>query len=158
MIIFYTVEYSKIHYYLFKYFKTHATFTIIRIIMVFPFAVIGFTFGAFNIINKIKNIRFHVFIYSTFIFILVDCFNVFNYLGDYNGIELNILSICLIFIFSLFPFEKIKKKYVILIIKYVTRYTPGIFYIHTSVHYYLRYYILYFRKGTFESIIINYIS
>ena len=107
MIIIYFVEYSKFHEKLFKYFKRHPTFTIIRTIMVFPFAVIGFTFGAFNIINKIKNFRFQAFIFSIIIFILVDYFIVFKNLGDYNGIDLNILSICLIFVFSSLPLEKI---------------------------------------------------
>ena len=100
MQIFYFVEYSKFHEKLFKYFKRHPTFTIIRMIMVFPVAVIGFIFGAFNIINKIKNFRFQAFIFSIITFILVDYFIVFKTLGDYNGIDLNILSICLIFIFS----------------------------------------------------------
>ena len=157
MITFYYIEYSKIHYSLFKYYKLHVTFTIIRMIMVFPFAVIGLTFGAFNIINIIKNFRFQVFIFSIIIFFLIDYFDVFIKLGDYNGIELNVLSICLIFIFSLLPFEKFKNKYIFDIINNLTKYTPGIYYLHTTVHFYLRYYILYFEKGTFGSIIINYI-
>jgi len=111
----------------------------------------------FNILNKIKSIRFQVFIFSVIIFFLVDFFNVFIFLDDYNGIELNILSICLIFIFCSLPFEKIKNIYIISIIRYVTRYTPGIYYLHTTVHFYLRYYILCFKKGSIESIIINYI-
>lgn len=157
MIISYLIEYSKFHLYLFQYYKPLSVITIIREIMVFPFAVIGFSFGTFKIINKIKSLRFQVFILSMIIFILVDCFGVFTYLGDYNGIELNILSICLIFIFSLLPFEKIKNKYITIIIQYITKYTPGIYYLHTTVHIYLRYYFSYIRKGTIESIIINYI-
>ena len=79
MIINYFVEYSKFHEKLFKYFKRHPTFTIIRTIMVFPFAVIGFTFGAFNIINKIKNFRFQAFIIK---YDNLDFFVIFSPIND----------------------------------------------------------------------------
>ena len=51
----------------------------------------------------------------------------------YGGIRLNIAAICIFFIFYLFPFSVIKNKILINIIKQLTSYTGGIYFIHNLI-------------------------
>ena len=107
----YYLQYSEYHYLILRNSKYEFQISIIREMMVFPFAVTGFSLAANDIINKFKKYKYKTFIISSIIFIFIDNFKVFIYMNDYNGIQLNILSTCLIITFSLFSFVKIKSKY-----------------------------------------------
>ena len=152
------MQYSNLNYYVFKGFKPECKIPIRRLMMMIPFAVTGFTLGAFKIINIIKNYKYIIYIFSSITFIFADYFNIFSNLTEFNGMQLNVLSICLIFIFSLFSFEKNINKYIKIFIEYSTRYTAGIYYLHTTVAYYLKYYISYIRKGNIGGLIIIYMT
>ena len=156
MIIAYFLQYSKINIDSYDNLIFNFKIVINREIMMIPFAVTGFSLSNFNIINNLKPYKNNIIIFSTIIFVFIDYFTVFAELYDYLGIRLNISSICLFFTFSLLSLERIKKKYIKQILEYVTRYTAGIYYLHTSVDYYLRYYILFCRKGTLEGLFIIY--
>ena len=52
MIFSYYLQYSKYHNYIFKNFKFYFKITIIREILVLPFAVTGFSLASYDIINK----------------------------------------------------------------------------------------------------------
>ena len=106
MILSYILQYSKYNQYFFENLTTNCQMSFGREIMMIPFAVTGFHLAAFKIINKLKYYRFKSFIFSVITFIFVDNFNIFYNLDNYNGIKLNVLSIALIFIFSLLPVEK----------------------------------------------------
>ena len=54
----------------------------------------------------------------------------------YGGIRLNIAASCIFFIFSLLPIEKIKNKTSIKLIKHITSYTGGIYYMHYFIPHY----------------------
>ena len=69
---------------------------------------------------------------------------------SYYGIKLNILSTCLIFIFSLFPADLIKNKYFLKFLKISTNYSSGVYYLHREIRNYLRYYIKDIKYGTFN--------
>lgn len=157
MIVSYILQYSEYNYNFFKNMSSYCKMSIEREIMMIPFAITGFNFAAFNIINFLKKYRLNIFIFSIITFIFIDNFNVFNNFENYNGIKLNVLSITLILIFSSLPFEKIKSRYIKLFISFITRYTAGIFYLHIPVYLLLRFYILPIKKGTLEGVVINYL-
>ena len=154
MIIAYFMQYSKINMDSFNNLSLPFKISINREIMIIPFAVTGFSFSSINIINHSKSYRFKIIMFSIIIFAFLDYFNIFVELYEYSGIRRNISSICLFFTFSLFPFENY---YIKTFIKYLTRYTAGIYYLHTTIDYYLRFYIQYARKGTFLGLLIIYI-
>lgn len=157
MLLSYIFQYSNYYYYVFGNLKNDFQITLNRGIMMIPFAVTGITLATLDIINYLKNYKFRTFIYSFIIFIFFDYFNVFTNSSDYNGIKLNILSLCIIFNFSIFPYKNVKNKYIHLFIEYMTKYTAGIYYLHTIVYLYLRNYILCIRKGTLAGVLLNYI-
>ena len=157
MIIAYFLQYSKYNYYFFAKSIVECRYSIGREIMIIPFSITGFTLAALNIIYFIKKNQFKSFFFSIIIFVSIDNLNIITNLGDYNGIKLNILSICLVFFFSLIPFEKIKQKYIIIFIDYFSRYTAGIFYLHIIIYYCLKNYISLINKGTVRGLFIIYI-
>ena len=75
----------------------------------------------------------------------------------YQGINLNIQCICLIFIFSLFPSDKIKNKYLAKFLTQITNYTGGVFYLHVTVRDYCRVILDRVKSGTFSGVVIVYL-
>lgn len=75
----------------------------------------------------------------------------------YAGIKLNISSICIIFIFSLFPSEKITITLIKIILKYITNFTAGIFYLHWTIILYLKSKLKIIKNGCFSGIIVIYL-
>ena len=74
----------------------------------------------------------------------------------YNGINLNIQSMCLIFTFSLFPSDIISNKYISQFLILITNYTGGIYYMHVPIRKYLNYFSDNIEKGTFLGQIMTY--
>ena len=153
MIISYFQQYSKYNYYLFFFLLGKFTYSIARLNPCFPFTVTGFTFAFFNTINYLnKNYKYKAIIFSIVIFIFVDNFDVLTFpfgLDAYFGIKLNVLSICLIFIFSLLSFNSIKNRYIKNFIMHITKYTAGVYYLHIPVYEYSKNYLFQVKKGTF---------
>ena len=74
----------------------------------------------------------------------------------YSGIKINIISLCIFIIFSIIPFHKMSKR-IEYFIKRISIYTPGIYYIHFPIMYYLNNYIILIKKNTLYGTIIIYI-
>lgn len=157
MLISYLLQYSKYSDYFFSYYKCDIQISIGRLIMMIPFGVIGCDIAFFDLINKLKKNKLKTIIFSISMFLLIDYYEIFYNMEVYNGIKRNVLSICLIITFSLLFCEKFKNKYCETFVEFITRYTAGIYYLHMSIHYYLKNYILCFRKMNIESIFLNYI-
>ena len=124
-----------------------------------PYTVTGFSLASLGIIKRIKNCKINTFIFSVLIYILIEKYYVFSKVNGiaYSGIKLNISSICIIFIFSLFPSEKIKNSLIKVIFKNITNFTAGIFYLHWTIIIYLKDYIKIIEKGCFSGLIIIYL-
>ena len=88
---------------------------------------------------------------------MIQYYEIFAHLKgvQYSGIKLNVCSICLVFIFSLYPSE-LKKRYQ-KIFKILTNFTGGIYYIHRIIQRYLKYALYDIREGTFFGIILIYL-
>ena len=155
-IVAYFLQYSNYNYYIFAHTINEFRFSIGREIMMIPFAVSGFSLAHFKIIEYLQKNKYITFIFSILTFILIDNFDVFCEFTPYNGIKFNVLSLCLIFVFSLLSFENINK-YIKIFIHYITRYTAGVFYLHIHVAYYSRNFILSVKNGTIEGLFIIYI-
>lgn len=155
-IVAYFLQYSNYNYYIFEHTINEFRFSIGREIMMIPFAVSGFSLAHFKIIEYLQKNKYITFIFSILTFILIDNFDVFCEFTPYNGIKFNVLSLCLIFVFSLLSFENINK-YIKIFIHYITRYTAGVFYLHIYVAYYSRNFILSVKNGTIEGLFIIYI-
>ena len=71
-----------------------------------PFAVAGYTLGFYNFFDIIQKNKIKTCAFSYLTYNMIADYNIFTNINSrnyYAGINLNIQSICLIFIFSLFP-------------------------------------------------------
>lgn len=115
-----------------------------------PIAISGIILGSMEILKILIKYRNKCMIFCVIIFYFI--YN-FNFFGE---ISLILVSLSLFFFFSLIPFEKIKNKPIINIIKIITRYTGGIYYFQKNIKYIL-YKFLFFRIRCFLSCCIIYI-
>ena len=127
-LISYKIHLSSFYKYLNK--KYFVDQSIILFIEMMPTAVLGLTFSAEKLIPKMKSKYIkHIIIQISFLFFLCKL-NIFKSHGGYlyQAVEMNTFGATNTFIiFCLFPFEYIKQKRIIDIIKHVSNFTGGIF-------------------------------
>ena len=160
LILSYASQYSG--YYLNNKLVNYKYFNKITIAVLFestPFSIIGFSLGYYKVINHLQKFKMQTLILSIIIYNVISDYKIFiNIRGiNYQGLNLNIQSICIIFIFSLFPSEKIKDKYIAKFFDKITKYSAGIYYLHVPIHDYLRDYFNCIKTGTFFGNIILYL-
>ena len=158
-ILAYILQYSEINKKFYKSLREEKKECLGRLAEVVPYTVTGFTLASLGIIAKLKNYKIKTFVFSILIYISIEKYSVFSILKGiaYAGIKLNISSICIIFVFSLFPSEKIKDNLIKVILKNFTNFTAGVFYLHWSLIIYLKDYINIIKKGSFSGIIMIYL-
>ena len=117
--------------------------------------MVGFTLNALNVLKILENYKFNSFIMCILIYNFTIDNEIFrNIFGiSYHGIKLNVLAVCIVILFSLFPSNKIKNKKLINILKLITNYSGGIFYLHQLVQFFFKPYFNNIRNGTFIGII-----
>jgi len=155
----YVLQYSGYNIKFYNSISSEKKNTLGRFVEVVPFATTGFILGSLKIIDFIQYMKIKTFILSLLIFNLVKKYDIFAQIKghSYPGIILNVRSICLIFIFSLFPSEKIKNHKIMNILKYFTNYTAGVFYLHMTIYRFLVTYVRSIKNHTFSGCIIIYL-
>ena len=159
LIISYISQYSGYNYNTFfcKYPECNK-YTIGRICETIPFAVTGFIFGYYKILSNLEKYRIKTIFLSIVVYNIITNYNIFtNSKGfGYNGIALNIRSICTVFIFYLSSSDKIKNKYLNKVLTKATSYSAGVYYLHPIIYKYFNNFFQHMKQGTFIGIIINY--
>ena len=124
-----------------------------------PYAITGFTLGYYKTFDILKKTRIKSLILSMIIFKVTMDYNIFSYVKSvaFQGVKLNIQSVCVIFIFSLLPFDKIKNDIVLKFLTLITKNTAGVYYLHIPIHSYFADYIVDIKRGTFYGSIITYL-
>lgn len=160
----YILQYSYFNLYFFNQYKSYIKYSIGLIPELFPIAVIGISFGSIKLIKNLMNFRKKSIILSFLFLYIIRTFNIFYNINGifYQGISLNICGNLLFIFFSLTPFDNIKNKKIIQIIKQITSYTGGIYYLHTIISIYINK-VLFKIKLLFKYIgicssIVNYLS
>ena len=134
--------------------------TVGRINEMIPFAATGFTLSCLGILEKIKLFKIKTLTFCLLIFGSLEKYQVFSGLKGgvaYPGILLNVRSICLIFSFSLFPSENINNITLQKIIRYITNYTAGVFYLHITIIKYFRKFIKPIKEGNLFGCVFIYL-
>lgn len=156
-ILSYWLQYNEINYILFANFSPPLR-SVSHFVEMMPIAVTGITLGSKEILEKLKNCKKNsIILCLTFLYFIYN----YNIFGDfkgffYSGLKQNFAGICLFIIFSLIPFEKIKKNSLINIIRIITRYTGGIYYFQSIIGFFLTK-INYLQRNCFFSCFIIYI-
>ena len=134
--------------------------TVGRINVMIPFAGAGVTLAFLNIIETIKLFRIKTMIFCILIFRSLDKYDIFSDLKGavaYPGIKLYFRANCLIFFFSIFPSEKITNIKIQKILKHITNYTTGVYYLHITIIYYFKEFIRPIKEGNIYGCIIVYL-
>ena len=159
LILFYYFQYTGNYLQEYLYLKKTKNYPVERMFEMIPFGVTGFIIGYFYIINKINKYKFKTLIISYVTYHVVNNYQLFRKIKGflYQGIDLNIRSICAIFIFSLFPSDRIKNKYLQKVFNLLTNYSAGPFYLHISIRDYCRNYIYEMKNGTLLGTFYNFL-
>ena len=123
-ILYYILEYSGCVYrnYFLKY-PEYEKYTIGKLFESIPYEVTGFTFGYYKALDLLakNNIKYS------------------NFKGTgFQGIYLNVQSVYIISIFSLLPFDKVKNKFIKILLDLLTKNTAGVNNLHISIYDYFK--------------------
>jgi len=157
LIISYIFQYSYWNFYFFNNYTIVIKYSLGHIVEFIPFATSGLTLGCLNIITNLKKYKKLAIFFSTSFLFLILKYEIFVRINGfwYPGIILNIGGICVFVLFSLFSF---KNKLLILVLKIITKFTGGIYYIHIICFLFLEKKILFIKKRmSFHCPIIVYI-
>ena len=149
----YIMQYSQIYDCLNNY-KKNIKMPIIFSISIFPISVFGLSFASLELMNTLKLNRYKTIFFSFVILILMLKYRFFVVMNGYEGIEYIFSSLFLFIGFYLIPLEKAFLQFQILI-KYITRYTNGIYCLQGHVFSLVKLKID--KKGTFKTSVISYI-
>ena len=152
----YFVQYSNISRIVIYY--TYNYNAVSRIHEIIPYAVTGFTLSSLKVLKILDIYKINSIIICLIIYNLVGNYEIFTkFFGVmYHGVKLNVISVCIIIIFSFFPLKNIKSKILSGLLKYLTNYSAGIFYVHQVVQCYSNRFLYDIRKGNLLGIIMIY--
>jgi len=158
LILCYISQYSGYYYYkIMKKFTYRPAITIGSFFEGTPFAVTGFILAHYKIIDTLQNNKIKTLILSMIIYNFFDDYNIFIKTEGafYPGFKRTILANCIIFIFSLFPSDKITNKYTAKFLQTMTNYTGPVYYLHIPIRDYLSYYNNEIKNLTFRGVFID---
>lgn len=158
-IISYFFQYSNLNYCFFSKYDYYKKYPYGRFMEIIPFCITGYLLAYFNIIVYLKMFKIKT-IYS--LLLLLSLILKYNFIIRpngflYQGLFLHIKSLIIFILFAIFPLETIKNNNFINIIKIITNYTSGIYYLHIPISLYLSNFIQLIKENTFYGCIIIYI-
>jgi hypothetical protein len=156
LIVAYIFQYSFWNLFIFKEYSTIIKVSLGNIAELLPFAVVGLTLRCLDINTKLIKLKRLTIFYLGIIIFLILKFEIFVRIRGflYPGILLNIGGTCIFIIFSLFSFQN---KKLIFLLKFITKFTGGIFYIHPICLFLLQKKIFFIKNKTFQGSIVIYI-
>lgn len=159
LICFY-LHYSQINYNFFIRYKYVISHTLGTLIEVIPIALIGFFFSSFNLINRLNKAKRRYIIFNIVVLLYFFKFNIFNTLLGirYPLMMQNLFGTIISFIlFSSIRLENFENLNVIHLIKALTNYTGGIYYLHPFIRLSLNKIFLFIKHRTYAGSFIIYI-
>ena len=129
-----------------------------RLFRMTSYSIIGFSFASLKILPIIKNKRIICLCVSFLFIFLVFFFKLYNSMTHfYEGIFINIGIISIFIFFYMLPFEHITFGPLIFLIKQITSYSSGIYYIHIKISDYFKDSFHAFEEKTLVGCALNYI-
>lgn len=127
-----------------------------RFFEIITHCITGYFLSSFNIVHILsKNRMISIYIVLSILMCILKYQIFFEIKGfGYGGFKLYISSINLFLLFSLIPNEGIRNKYVNKIIKFISIYTPGIYFIHSTIIKYLRIFSFLKNETLIDAIIV----
>ena len=152
------LHFSGINYSFFNSTNENYRMSLGSLIELIPLTAISSFFNSVNVLTKIKRLSLHIQLILFSLILFLFKYRLFiGYRGCmYSNVLLYIHASTILFLFfGSLTFDN--TKVIIPVIKYITKFTGGIYYIHPVVGEYLRNYLLFFDKKSYFSAIIIYI-
>ena len=155
----YLFQYSQYNYKVFSKMNFEQKYTLGRFAEIIPFSISGFILSYFQMISKLKQNRIKTINTCLLIFSIIVKYNCFFCPKgfQYQGLKLNILSNCIFIIFSMISKKCIINKFIL----QISKFTPGIYYLHIPIMKYFNYFCKTIKKrelfGAFLIYIISFI-
>ena len=133
-LITYVISISNLNFDFFSEYRDEIKLSVGHFAETIPLSITGLTLASFDIIYKVKNYRNKAIFFSLSLLIMLFKYDIFTEVKGFGkqGL-LNIIAGSLFFIlFSLFPLDDCNKN-VKKIIRYMTYFTPGIYFLHTKI-------------------------
>ena len=121
------------------------------------YGAIGITFGSLNILTIVKNYRKRVIFFCLYILYFLRDFLIIIKLFYLRCIIFGIGASVIFILFSILPLENIKNKTITFLIKNITNYSGGIFYLHMKIRHLLNNKILVIKNRTLLGCFLIYI-
>jgi len=157
LIFAYFFQYNGLNKYFFSQYSPVIKIPLGSFLELLPFAVAGTTLHYLDVIKRLKRIRKLSIIFLEAIIFFILKFDVFVKIEGFffPGIFLNIGGICLFILFSLFSFQN---KKLVLFLKFITKFTGGIYYVHKACYFVLKKELLFVKKHTFHGSLLIYLT
>ena len=152
------IHFYKINLYLFNNFRRGVQITIGAIVEILPLSILGCYLSSIKLLSITNKLVFSNQLILFLLIVFIFRFNIFWYYAGfmYPNIFQNILSsIIIVSEFSSINLDRYIK--VQKIIKYITKYTGGIYYIHSLFFSYLKKYFVFFSEASYNSSFAIYI-
>ena len=155
----YFLEYSGYNFRFFQTLKIEQKVSLGRFAEVIPYTVTGFSFASLKVFDILNAYKIKTLIFSVLTLVFLEKYSIFSEIKGvrYFGFNIYIKTISLIFIFLMFPSDKITNSKTKKFLRQLTNYTPGIFYLHFTVFVYFRLFIESIKSGTFLGCVVIYI-
>ena len=155
----YILQYSLYNYVFFQKYTYYIYHSAGLIIEIFPIAVTGLSLSSIEIIQLFNGNSSNAISLSFLSLYIIKKYNIFvSIKGNfYPGIILNVSAIFLFIIFSQISFKYIKDKKKLDLIKEITKYTGGIYYLHVIIANYMSKIFLLIKNRTILGCIIIYL-
>ena len=149
LIIAYIFQYSYWNFYIFIHYSFVIQFSLGSIFELLPFAVVGVTLSYLGLFTMLKKFKVLVILFIGVIIFFILEFDIFVRIKGfwYPGILLNVGGICIFILFSLFSFQN---RILIFILKIISKFTGGIYYIHFIFFFLLSRKFFFIQKKTFR--------
>ena len=157
-ILSYLLQFSNINYNYFIIYRHYIRYSVGYFAETLPIAVTGLYISSIDIINISKKKCFlNIILYIFLIYILFK-YKIFCPVNGFGkqGILYNIEAVTFFVIFSLIQFDKLNKK-ILICIKYLTNYTPGIYFLHGRIYPILKIKISLIKNQTFLGCFLIYL-
>jgi len=155
-IIIYAFEFFGYNSQFFSNYNHPILHSIMKLSSSFIYSISGFSLGFFNILDYFNKFKIKVILIFLFSFYLIlGRQNI--WLIKFNIIKKDFISIGLFLIFALFPFDKIKYNFIIFIIKQITSYTGGVYYLHPEIYSIFKYNLNPIKNRKLSGCIVNYL-
>ena len=141
-----------------EYYKTIKIFTIRQAFFTILVSIAGFILGYIKIIDKLKRFRsISLIIFSPIFYV----FSIHNYIINiffrFKYLIMTFLISILFVFFGLLPFDLVNNNSILILLKYITSFTGGIYYLHFDVYFLFSQYFYFIKKANIASCIYIYI-